>query len=69
MSFILVPIDFLYTTSYRLSVTIVTFALGRTDISTDDRRQTTTARHYNISATVLSNEESVSGGRYRIAND
>jgi len=28
MSFILVPIDFSYTTSYRLSV--VTFALGRT---------------------------------------
>jgi len=48
MSFILVPIDFSYTTSYRLS--IVTFALGRTvqpqyitSQTTDDDRRNTVA--------------------------
>jgi len=48
---ILVPIDFSYTTSYRLST--VTFALGRTfshnTFSIDDTRQT---RHCSISVTV-----------------
>ena len=45
-SFILVPIDFLYTTSYAYRLSIVPFALGRTvyhntfrtDRQTDDRR-------------------------------
>jgi len=54
-SFILVPINFSYTTSYRLS--IVTFALGRTVYpqyichrqTTDDDRQT---QHCSISAIV-----------------
>jgi len=45
-SFILVAIDFSYTTSYRLS--IVTFALGRTRIhsvqTTDDGRNVTDER-------------------------
>ena len=50
----LVPIDFSYTTSYRLS--IVTFALGRTVLpqyitsQTDDDRRT---QHCSISATVV----------------
>jgi len=45
-SFILVPIDFSYATSYRLS--IVTFAL---DAPYDDNRLTTDGRNTDISAT------------------